>query len=203
MGLDFTGLTDLANGTTKSKADWEPLTHDDLGYGTVMAFDQSLTATGLVVVRHIFPESAPQVLVAQSWSAEDEGKDVETSLRRGVQVYKQAVDVMRSAQAWQVDAFIHESPPNPKAVKGGGYSSLLAAQAVRCAAEASGWPMVMLGAQPAKKLVCGNANAPKQEAHKALKETVMPWVINSGSVTNEATRDALMVALLWLARRKQ
>lgn len=201
--LDFSGLKDLATAGPKAEPKgWVPLTPEVLGYGTVLCFDQSLTATGCLLLQHVYPASAPQVYSASQWQDKHDGKDVLTSLKRGVKVFEQARAVIQGlGSPIPVDGIVHESPPNPAAVKGGGYSSLLAAQALRCAVAAEGHEVEMLGAQPAKKLVCGNANAKKTEAHKALKETVLPWVVNSQQVTNEATRDALMVGLLWLYRR--
>lgn len=202
MSLDFSGLGDLARKTPEQvKIGWQPPTIDDLGYGTVLAFDQSLTATGCVIVAH-HPRGL-LVHTADKWSTKREGKDVLTSLRRGTEVFDGACMAIETARSvYGAEAVVHESPPNPQAVKGGGYSSLLAAQALHCAAWSRGVEIEMLGAQPAKKLVCGKGTADKTTAHAALKEHVLPWVINSDRVTNEATRDALMVALLWLARRK-
>lgn len=197
--LDFSGLKDISTG--KVKKGWSPLTPSDLGYGTVLCFDQSLTATGCLILQFTYPESAPVVYSASQWRDKHDGKDVRTSLRRGTEVFLQARDVMRMLPR-PVDAVVHESPPNPAAVKGGGYSSLLAAQSLHCACAALGMEEPeMIGAQPAKRLVCGNANAKKTEAHAALKAHVLPWILNSQQVTNEATRDALMVGLLWLHRR--
>lgn len=202
MSLDFSGLGDLARKTPEQvKIGWQPPTIDDFGYGTVLAFDQSLTATGCIVVEHTYPRGII-VQSAAKWSTKYDGKDVLTSLKRGVEVFEQARSILRVAKDIGVNAIVHESPPNPAAVKGGGYSSLLAAQALHCAAWDRGMPIEMLGAQPAKKLVCGKGTADKTTAHAALKIHVLPWIVNSQQVTNEATRDALMVALLWLARRK-
>lgn len=206
MSLDFSGLSDLAK-QPEGKPGWRPLTVDDLGYGTVLCFDQSLTATGCVILKYVFPASAPQVVSASQFANPYDGKDVPTSLNRGVSVFEQARFLIRKAFTIGIDAIVHESPPNPNAVRGGGYSSLLAAQALRCAISAENASSLadieMLGAQPAKKLICGNANAKKAQAHAVLKESVLPWIVNSQVVTNEATRDALMVGLLWLARRKK
>lgn len=198
MSLDFTALGDLARQSPgKTKAGWQPLTRDDLGYGQVLAFDQSLTATGWVLLGHDLDRLV--VHHAGRWAAVTEGSDVATSLSRGTQVYSRARMTFEHYRN-VCDAFVHESPPNPAAVKGGGYSSLLAAQSLRDAAFASGITMEMLGAQPGKKLVCGNANADKKTAHAALK-ACYPWIEGAEKVTNEATRDALIVALLWLSRR--
>lgn len=203
MSLDFSGLSDLAAKGVTDKPGWEPLKAEDLGYGSVLCFDQSLTATGCVILQRIYPASAPSVYSAIQWSTTLEGRDVPTSLGRGVEVFEQARVLIRSALTLGIDAVTHESPPNPAAVRGGGHSSLLAAQALWCAAAAEQVHIEMLGAQPAKRLICGNAKASKPEAHKALKESVLPWIVNSQVITNEATRDALMNGLLWLSRRKQ
>lgn len=201
MSLDFSGLGDLARANpAKVAKGWSPLTLDDLGYGTAMCFDQSLTATGCVMIHR--SHAGLQVYSAAKWADNYDGQDVPTSLKRGVAVFNQARQAIRYGKIARVDAFVHESPPNPKAVKGGGTSSLMAAQALHCAAEVEGVEIEMLGAQPGKKLVCGNANAAKTEAHAALRRDVLPWIEDAGQVSNEATRDALMVGLLWLARRK-
>lgn len=203
MSLDFSGLGDLAKQSpTKQATSWQPPTIDDLGYGTALCFDQSLTATGCLLLSRVYPGGLV-VRSASQWKDPYEGKEVSTSLKRGVAVFDQARAVIRATtDVYRPDAFVHESPPNPSAVKGMGISSLLAAQALHCAADAEGVEFEMIGSQPAKKFICGNANAKKVEAHAALKAHVLPWVVNSQQVTNEATRDALMVGLLWLARRK-
>jgi len=52
----------------------------------------------------------------------------------------------------------------------------------------------MMRRQDHCKLVCGNANADKRAHHAALK-LLFPHIAGSELVTNEATRDALSVAL--------
>lgn len=164
----------------------------------VLAFDQSLTATGWVQV--VSMPGFTTVTGAGKFSAPEGANSIETQLRRGVEVFEQSV-VRIDIAIGQGYSVIHESPPNPAAVKGGGVGSLMAAQSVRNAAALMATSIEMLGAQPAKKLVCGSAKATKTEAHAALKETCFPWIEGSERVTNEATRDALMIALLWLYRQ--
>lgn len=201
MSIDFTGLRDLAKDPEKAKVGFSPLQPEDLGDGSILFFDQSLTATGWVKVRKV----AGQVLVAASGVIPNDYSDaknsIETQLCRGVTVFEHAVALLDSAKTEGYDV-AHESPPNPAQVKGGGYGSLLAAQSVRNAAALIDIPIEMLGAQPGKKLVCGNGNAEKKVAHAALKETCFPWISGSEQITNEAKRDALIGALLWLHRRK-
>jgi hypothetical protein len=201
MSLDFTGLSDLAADTKRhTKQGWQPLTPDDLGHGRVLAFDQSLTATGWVKVIRGYDG----VLVVGAGKVRDlysgEKNSIETQLRRGVEVFEQAYVLIDEATHAGYSV-IHESPPNPAAVKGGGYGSLLAAQSVRNAAALAQTTIEQLGAQPAKTLICGSAKAQKPEAHAALKDC-FPWIEGSHLITNEAHRDALLIALLWLRRKK-
>lgn len=199
MTLDFTGLTDMASAPA-SKVGWRPLRLDDLGLGKVLFFDQSLTATGWVKV----VSGDGEVRVVAAGQIKDEYKDrargVETDLRRAVTVFEHSVILIDSAvrDGYSV---AHESPPHAGNVKGGGTSSLSSAVAVRSAAALVGVDIEMLGAQPAKTLICGSPKAKKPEAHSALKTHCFPWIENSGLATNEATRDALMGAILWLYRR--
>lgn len=199
--LDFSGLGDLAKQDPKIKPGWQPPIPADFGEGRVLAFDQSLTATGWVKV--ISEGGTITVTSASKFSDThaEEKNSIETQLRRGVDVFERAYLVVDTAKVSGF-ALVHESPPNPAQVKGGGYGSLLAAQAIRIAAALAEMKIEMLGAQPGKKLVCGNHNAKKTEAHAALKTHCFPWIRGSEHVTNEATRDALIVALLWLYRRK-
>lgn len=180
---------------------WQPLRQEHLGEGMVLFFDQSLTATGWVQV-----VSVPGLTkVVKAGKVKDLPgaleNSIETQLRRGVNVFEEATVLIDRAigQGYEI---AHESPPNPAQVKGGGFGSLMSAQAVRCAAALMQADILMLGAQPGKKLICGKANADKKTAHDALKDTCFPWIEGSDLVTNEATRDALIGALLWLYRRK-
>lgn len=196
--LDFSGLRDIS--TIKAKKGWAPLTLDDLGYGSAWCFDQSLSATGVLLVERDAQGLA--VYSPQQWKKDHEGQQVVDWLTQGVEIFTAARPLIRDFG--RVVAYVHESPPNPAALKkGNSVSSLLAAQALRCAAAAEGVEFEMVGAQSGKALVCGNANAKKAEAHAALKAHVLPWVEGSQKITNEAMRDALMVGLVWLKRRKQ
>jgi Holliday junction resolvasome RuvABC endonuclease subunit len=199
--LDFSGLGDLAKGTVKTtKTGWQPLTLDDLGLGRVLFFDQSLTAAGWVTV--VRDEAGIWVTGAGTIRGkhEDLKRGMERDLRRSVDVFERAYVLISDAVSRRFSV-AHESPP-PTSVVGAGASSAQAAVAVRCAAALAQTPIEMLGAQPAKTLVCGNSKADKQEAHAALKVHCFPWIQGVEAVTNEATRDALMGALLWLRRRR-
>ena len=197
---DFSGLGDLAKDPAKTKGAWRSLEPADLGEGKVLAFDQSLTATGWVAVTsgNGIVDVTRAGTVADGWT--DMPKGVERDLRRGVAVFEQSLLLVE----WARDhgyRLSHESPPNPSQVKGGGTGSLMGAVAVRSAVAVYDRHIEMLGAQPAKKIVCGNGNADKKAAHAALKEYCFTWIGGSDLVTNEATRDALMNALLWLYRQ--
>lgn len=200
MSLDFSGLGDLAKTPVEQVTKgWAPLTPADLGQGRVLAFDQSLTACGWVAVESV--AGRIEVIGADKVPDPyaDDPKGVERDLKRSVHVFRQALAVIDILRDY---ALAHESPPNPSQVKGGGTGSLMGAVAVRAAAAVHNRPIEMLGAQPGKKIVCGSGTATKAEAHRALKEHCFPWIRGSEAVTNEATRDALMVALLWLYRRR-
>lgn len=202
MSLDFSGLTDLAKDPVKATTGWQPLRPEDLGEGMVLFFDQSLTATGWVKV----VSTGGLIGVAAAGKIPDNHKDrprgVDTDLRRAVTVFEHAYVLIDGAVGVGYE-IAHESPPHAGNVKGGGTSSLASAVAVRNAAALASVEIEMLGAQPAKKLVCGSAKATKAEAHAVLRETCFPWIEGTKHVTNEATRDALMGALLWLYRRKK
>lgn len=202
-GLDFSGLGDLAKGTTKGKKGWTPLTLDDLGDGIVLGMDQSLTASGWVLLAKFGPEIEVVVTGVLSGGYDEEKSGLLTSLKRGValeSLYRSGpLDAAIRANA----EVAHESPPTPGRTKDSGISSLLSALAFRIACAAEGIEPLMYGAQPAKALVCGNANAKKAEAHAALRSIVFPWIPGSHLVTNEAKRDALMICLLHLARRRK
>lgn len=196
--LDFSSLSDLAKAP---KAGPKPLTVEDLGEGQVLAFDQSLTATGWVWLGCDRPRGL-NVLDAGSWSTKTVGKDVATSLTRGREIFTQARMLLRFARQCNNVQIVHETPPNPAVVKGNGISSLIAAEALWCAAEAEGMTFEMIGAQSAKKLVTGTAKSEKKEAHDALVATVFPWLHGREQITNEAKRDALLVGLHKLHQMK-
>lgn len=198
--LDFTGLADLAKrDPAKVAQPWEPPSLDDFGYGRVLAFDQSLTATGWIELVHP-PGRGMQVVDVGSIKVPEAVKGVETDLRRGVIVYREARHLICYARI-RGCCFVHESPPNMAALKGKGspVSSLMAAQAVRCAAEEENVEIEMLGAQPAKKLV-SNQSKEKTIAHDMLKQHYLPHIEGGEKVTNEGQRDALLLALLKLHR---
>lgn len=198
MSLDFSSLKDLPAAPTSKE--WQPPVATDLGEGMVLALDQSLTATGLIWV--VSSGTGCEVLVADQWKGREGDKSIATSLLRGTDIYVRAVEVFTKAKEMGFEV-VHESPPNPAAVKGMGISSLLAAQSLHNAAKQVGIEITSIGAQPAKKFCCGNTKADKAEAHAALKTHILPWVAGADLITNEAKRDALMVGLLHLARKKR
>jgi hypothetical protein len=88
---------------------------------------------------------------------------------------------------------VHESPPIGHGKLVNREIPLLASREYRRAA--GGFPILpMIRRQDHAKLICGNSSASKKEHHAALR-VYFPAIDGSETVTNEATRDALSVAL--------
>lgn len=204
---DFSRLTKKTLSTSPAH---RRLQRDDLGFGTVLAFDQSLGTptsggTGWVMVVRNHP-GVLRVWDAGMFKGLDTGtvRGPEMSVQRGLGLY-QSLD-LAMIQSWSMlrnSAFevVYETPP-----VGGGMarpeSSLMAALAIQIWAANNGLDTMMLPAQRAKILICGNGNATKREAHAALAEC-KGWIMDYDRfITNEAHRDALLLALTWLARRR-
>lgn len=196
---DFGALAGI--NTLDPKKAWEPPTLETFGSGNVLAFDQSLTATGWV---HVASYSGVVGIVASGTeSPKIEGfRGYEQDLRRGVYLFTRLHKVL-AGHLGPETLLAHEHPPMGK-VKGGGTSSLMSALSLRIVCWEFGREVVMLGAQPAKKLICGNANADKKTAHAALALHLAQHIEGYAEhITNEAKRDALMVALLRLHKEKR
>ena len=161
--------------------------------GTVLAFDQSLNATGYVLLRcdrgHLCIEQASQIPMP-----EISAKGHEANLLKGVALWQRMCAVLTATASGYPGAEIaHETPPvggrmaRPE-------SSLLSALSLRIAAATFGWEVTMVGAQKAKRWIAGNANADKKTAHAALAQHFgdLPGY---EYITNEAKCDALMIAL--------
>jgi Holliday junction resolvasome RuvABC endonuclease subunit len=204
-----TGLDDLRERigepaipkSRKKKADWMPLTPIDLRSGTVLALDQSLGAAGFVLVTST-PSFFTVHLAGTLATDETTVRGHEQSLLRGVEIYQSMTRLVTMACEWSDRVvFLHETPPvggtmaRPE-------SSLLSALAFRIALSQRNLVPMMVGAQSAKRLICGNANATKREAHAKLAEYA-PWINGYDLVTNEGRRDALMLALYHLANRDE
>ncbi len=195
---NFDRLSDLVDLLAKKgkTAAWEPLRFENLIFSRVLAFDQSLKATGWVVL-DVSPERA-RLLDAGTLVpvTKTNARGHEQDLRRTVELFGQMNDVWSQHPDSLV---VHEAPPVATRV-GRPTSSLLAAAALRILAAhilPPPIPVPMISAQRAKKVICGDSNADKIQAHRALAEHCAPWIVGyQHFITNEAKRDALMLALV-------
>lgn len=195
MTLDLSGYTDAR----PRRPRWEPLTRARLRTGVVLAWDQSLAATGWVLLRST--PVACRVSAAGTIKTGREGKGHADDLRRGVEQFTAMLAVVTTYAEPSSEGFevVHESPPIGGRVKGLGTASLLSALALRVACQQAGVRSpTMLNSQAAKKAITGNGNADKGEVGRAIM--AMTWVRGLELVTNEAQRDALALALAHLGR---
>lgn len=186
------------------KGAWRGPRLEDFAYRDLIAFDQSLTATGVVVV-----SSTRQGIVIREAHkfpnpAVGEVQGNEEHFRKGIALIRNITHWRHNCETdisgWE---YVHEAPPI-----GGGRirhpeSALLGGLAVR----ASMWGHDCLGmVSPAahKKYICGNAKADKVEEHQELK-AIAHFLDFHGFdlITNEAKRDALCIALTYLAWEKR
>lgn len=201
-GPDFSGLVAPGSDRTKRAPAWRPLQVGDLTPGAeVLAFDQSLRSTGWVMA--YLPESGANVNVLRAGTLRTvpgAERGPQQNLGSAIEMYDQVDRVL--ARCLRLDTVVvYETPPvggkmaRPE-------SSLLSALAILLALRnraPNRWA-TMVSAQKAKRLICGNANADKQVAHKALFDHCAPWITYYELVTNEHTRDALMLALTAMRR---
>lgn len=181
---------------TKPKPTPPPI-RPGLADGYVMAIDQSLSATGWVVLQ--VENGAAYVASANSLflPLEPKGglpalpKGHEGNLRRAVAIHQHLTQAMA---LWKKEreglVVVHEHPPlggrmmRPE-------SSLLAAGAVRIAAAEHGLPVVMVDNQHSKALLAGARNVTKSEWHKGL----ILFAIQGVHASNEGQRDALCLGI--------
>lgn len=203
-GPDFGSLSGLK--TTKkgrSKTPWAPATPASFEAGNVLAFDQSLAATGWVWLA-CTGTGQLGIMDCDSYGTKQQEnvKGIEEDFIRADELQGYALGVIHRICGKMSDPtaleIVHEFPSVNS--KFSTISSTIAGYAIRQAAMSRGFKTRMIGAQPAKKLACGNANAKKPEAHRGLKAHYAPFIASYDHfITNEAKRDALMLALraLW------
>jgi hypothetical protein len=178
---------------------WRPPQWTDFRAGSVIAFDPSLSATGVVALS-FDPDRGFWVHAARKLPNPDvDATGNEGNFRKAL-VLTEAVNQWRAylpeAAQWP---FVHEAPP-----VGGGRirapeSALLASLAIRQAMLGSEClPMVTPAAH--KHFICGNSKADKRAHHMALDNFVADDWDHFRQVTNEATRDALSIALYALKK---
>jgi hypothetical protein len=180
--------------TPRVKA-WEPMQRERLSHGRVLAFDPSLSATGVVALTHY----ADGLRVLGSWTLKSAISD---ALVGWDKIYAQGEDLAKQFVAkmamqgpdWYV---VHEAPP-----LGGGRinapeSAILAGAAVRYAAATAGLVLLpSISPRAHKKATVGNANVDKKAHHQMLRDHLLRLRIDgTDMITNESQRDAISVAL--------
>lgn len=197
--MDVQPLTRFREGDTKKAPAGPFVPPTVLATEWVLAFDQSVMATGWALLGahrdgHLQIVSAGSFLLpAENYPSGHEG-----TLRRGMEVARRAEAVIVQQQAW-FPTIVHEAPPvggrmaRPE-------SSLVAALAVRIAAERRGLSVAVVQNQHSKKVLTGSANAEKKVWHQALGHYS---ILGKDLLTNEGRRDAACLALTYLIDLKE
>lgn len=187
-----------AKPTKASRAAWVAPTIADLANGSVMAFDQSLSALGWIFLNH----EGDTLEVLAKGSVRTEPADFPTShqgtLERGLAVYDALGEQWEAFEprfpGWPWAHFVHEYPPvggrmaRPE-------SSLVSAMVVRIFISRDiGMPMTMVSNQHSKSVLVNNGNATKREWHRGLEG----FPLTGALPTNEGERDALCLGLTHL-----
>lgn len=205
MDLNLDALHAVRDKKSSPREEWRPLTIDDLGYGIVICFDQSLTKTaGMCVHRE---GSAVAVRGVKQFAGHTDACGDEGNFQKGTTIYHRFIEFLMSMKGHHRDeqiTVVHEAPPVGGGVVMRPESSLLAAQALRIAADRLDIPVApMVSPAQHKKAICGNARADKPEAHAALAQLALSLPIRGYEcVTNADKRDALCIGLTYLARTK-
>lgn len=181
---------------------WAELDLATLPNCRVVACDPSLAASGLVFIE--VHDGEVYVLGAETVGTTKTDKvGWEDTFLRAHQLKMRLRPILES---WVHDygagmgIAVHEAPPI-----GGSFrteSTILAGFTFEQLAEEIGMvadPLVTPMAH--KKLICGNGRAQKKEHHDALK-LLMTTIFDSKCVKNEATRDALSIALYAASRHR-
>jgi hypothetical protein len=187
----------------KVRGTWRPPTLSDFAHGVVQAFDQSLTNTGVALIKvnelgiHLLATAMikpPEDVLAV--------KSTEGSYARAESIHA-GILRHRAGFAAAADAIIYERKP----VIGMRTDSIfLAGREVHRATEGRA---VMMDNRHAKAVLVGRAgnkaNPVTKADVKAAVEAYIPSPKNSGKLMpwNEHTRDACMLALAWLLDEKK
>lgn len=205
MPFNLDALHAVRDKKPSPREEWQPLTINDLGFDIVIAFDQSLSKTAGMCVHREGDEVVVRGI--RQFAGHTDTCGDEGNLQKGVAIYHRFIEFLMSMKGHHPDeqiTVVHEAPP----VGGGAImrpeSSLLAAQALRIAADRLDIPVAsMVSPAQHKKVICGNARADKPEAHAALAQLAMTLPIRGYErVTNADKRDALCVGLTYLARAR-
>jgi hypothetical protein len=189
--------------TQKAASAWTPPTLADLKHGRLLAFDQSLSACGVVVMTSDDTGITVRDAHVMQVPPTDAKRSREHMLRRGLLLMDEIVNwYQRSVPdgGWSV---VYEAVPEGGSIRSP-ESSLLAAMALLMASRSFRGITPLLEPVPAqthKRFTCGNRNATKTEHHAAL----MQWGHDVGvrgleHLTNEGKRDAFSVGVYALRR---
>lgn len=202
--LAFDAVVAAVTSKKSRKKAWTPPRAAELGgyegdfaYGLVQAFDQTLTNTGMVIIRS--NEAGVHLLAASMIRPpESDLKSIEATYAKSVAI-ELGIRRARHGLAAMADWVVYERPPT------GGMrieSSLMAGREVYRATDGNG---VMVDNRHAKVVLTGRAGTRADPVTKAhVKEaveryltpaTAMPW--------NEHVRDAAMLGLVHLFDMKQ
>lgn len=160
----------------------------------VLVVDQALANSGYAQVLMDPDGNKFSVTWTGTLTTEAISKGHEDTLLRGDSMYRQYRQTIGMIQP---DVILHETPPvggrmaRPE-------SSLVAASALRNAASsamAHSVPVVMIGAQKAKKRITGNGNAKKPEVHAQLR-LMLPTLAHKKPM-NQHILDAVALAVVY------
>lgn len=182
---------------------WQPPTPGMFAHGLVQAFDQTLTNTGVVLIKS--NELGLHLLYTAMIKPPEEVLSIpstEGSYARAEHVYT-GILKQRGGFASNADAIVYERKP----VAGMRTDSIfLAGREVHRATEGRA---VMMDNRHAKKVLVGTAGSRDRKVTKAdVKEAVERYIVpprdqGKNMPWNEHTRDACMLALAWLLDEKQ
>lgn len=202
----MTALSELAGKVAAGqKPGWRPLELADLGVGTVLAFDQSLRATGWCVLQSTPLGAAVRwagSITTPSGGPKGWGPTLDDATTVSLEMRTVFQQVGYSLQD-VIPTVVHEAPPSGAGKSGAlmrPESSALTALGVRLATHDKGWPLAMLSNQPAKSLLTGRRQPAATKAQVAAAIRALPWLANIQLLTNQGKCDAAAVGLLWLAK---
>jgi hypothetical protein len=217
-----TGLEDFRPGirkqvraSAKKTETWVRPGRESVGVGRVLAFDQSLGATGFVAIQHVDGVlEVRQALTLRGVAAQDLSSHAKT-LAEFLDLEHKLVETLLpyvvSGQSWEV---AYEAPPMDTAGMRRSESSLLAAAALISAARAVDLPVLpYVAAQHHRKVIAGRTTfkqpgeitltpiQAKARYHADLRATAESVGLDMHLVTNEGQRDATAIGLTVLLDR--
>lgn len=179
------------------RKDFTPVEASELAYGSVLAFDQSLTKTGWVQMKN-YPKGLRIYRGGVLFPHYERSlKGFEATFAKDISVDSQISRIISGASG-QVEAVVHEMP----AVMGYRLeSSLMAAAAIRRAAAKNWLPVVMVSRQRAYSTFVGSAYAEKSEGTRAVN-ALFPAHRRETERWTQDVHDAVLLGLTYLYEKK-